>query len=68
MWEYISGTYVILKNTKDVDVALIDAWEANNAKIVIWINNSVEHSIGTQLEKYKISNEFEIICKSYSCN
>jgi len=25
MWEYISGTYVILKNTKDVDVALIDA-------------------------------------------
>ena len=57
MWEYVSGTYVIPKNTKDVDVALIDARETNSAKIVIWINNSVEHSIGTQLAKYKISNE-----------
>jgi hypothetical protein len=25
MWEYVSGTYVIPKNTKDVDVVLIDA-------------------------------------------
>jgi len=57
MWEYVSGTYVIPKNTKDVDVALIDARETNSAKIVIWINNSVEHFIGTQLAKYKISNE-----------
>jgi hypothetical protein len=57
MWEYVSGTYVIPKNTKDVDVALKDAWETNSAKIVIWINNSVEHFIGTQLAKYKISNE-----------
>jgi len=36
---------------------LIDTWEANNAKIITWINNSVEHSIGTQLVKYETTNE-----------
>jgi len=25
MWEYVSGTYVIPKNTEEGDVALIDA-------------------------------------------
>ena len=57
MWGYISGTYVVPKNTEEGDAALIDAWEVNNAKIIIWINNSVEHSIGTQLAKYEIANE-----------
>jgi len=47
MWGYVSGTYVIPKNTEERDVVLIDTWEANNAKIITWINNSVEHSIGT---------------------
>jgi hypothetical protein len=36
---------------------LIDTWEANNAKIITWINNSVEHSIGTQLAKYETTKE-----------
>jgi ABC-type Zn2+ transport system substrate-binding protein/surface adhesin len=31
--------------------------EANNAKIIIWINDSVEHFIGTQLAKYETANE-----------
>jgi hypothetical protein len=57
MWGYISGTYVAPKNTKERDVALIDAREANNAKIITWINNSVEHSIGTQLAKYETTKE-----------
>ena len=57
MWEYVSGTYVIPKNTKEGDVALIDAQEANNTKIITWINNFVEHSIGTQLAKYETVNE-----------
>ena len=57
MWEYVSGTYVIPKNTKEGDVVLIDTWEANNAKIITWINNSVEHSIGVQLANYKTTNE-----------
>jgi hypothetical protein len=47
MWEYVSGTYVVPKNTEEGDVAFIDAWEANNTKIITWINNFVEHSIGT---------------------
>ena len=51
MWEYVSGTYMVPKNTEEGDVALIDAWEANNTKIITWINNFVEHSIGTQLVK-----------------
>jgi hypothetical protein len=54
---YVSGTYVIPKNIEEGDVVLIDTWEANNAKIITWINNSVEHSIGTQLAKYEIVNE-----------
>ena len=49
MWGYVSGTYMIPKNIEEGDVVLIDTWEANNAKIITWINNSVEHSIGTQL-------------------
>jgi len=57
IWGYVSGTYVVPKNTKEGDVALIDAWEANNAKIITWINNSVEHSIGTQLAKYETIKE-----------
>ena len=51
MWEYVSGTYVVPKNIEEGDVALINVREANNAKTITWINNFVEHSIGTQLVK-----------------
>jgi len=47
MWGYVSGTYVVPKNTEEGDNVSINTWEANNAKIITWINNSVEHSIGT---------------------
>ena len=57
MWGYVSGAYVVPKNTEEGDTASIDAWEANNAKIITWINNSVEHSIGTQLAKYETAKE-----------
>jgi len=57
MWGYVSGAYMIPKNIKEGDVALIDTWEANNTKIITWINNSVEHSIGTQLAKYETTKE-----------
>ena len=48
MWGYVSvsGTYVIPRNTDEGYTALIDVWEANKAKIITWINNYVEHSIG----------------------
>jgi hypothetical protein len=54
---YVSGTYVIPKNTEEGDVVLIDTSEANNANIITWINNSVEHSIGMQLAKYETTKE-----------
>jgi hypothetical protein len=56
-WGYVSGTYIIPKNIEEGDAILIDIWEANNAKIITWINNSVEHSIGTQLAKYETTKE-----------
>jgi len=34
MWGYVSGTYVVPKNTEEGDVVLINAWKANNAKII----------------------------------
>ena len=55
--EYVSETSVKPRNIDEGYVALIDAWKANNAKIITWINNSVEHSIGTQLAKYETANE-----------
>ncbi|KAL9340353.1 hypothetical protein Peur_066572 [Populus x canadensis] len=60
MWGYVSGTYIIPKNIEKGDVVLIDTWEANNAKIITWINNSVEHSIGTQLAKYETAKEYQL--------
>jgi hypothetical protein len=40
-----------MKNIEEGVLVLIDTLEANNAKIITWINNFVEHSIGTQLAK-----------------
>jgi hypothetical protein len=57
MWGYVSETYMIPKNIKEGDAVLIETWETNNAKIITWINNSVEHSIGTQLARYKTTKE-----------
>jgi hypothetical protein len=57
MWEYISGTSMIPRNIDKSYTALIYTWEANNAKIITWINNYVEHFIDTQLIKYKTSKE-----------
>jgi len=57
MWRYVSGTYVVPKNTKEGDAAFIDAWKANNANIIAWINNSIKHSIGMQLAKYETIKE-----------
>jgi len=36
---------------------LIDTWEANNAKSITWVNNSVEHFICMQLAKYETAKE-----------
>ena len=32
MWGYVSGTYVVPKNTEEGDTASIDTWEATQCK------------------------------------
>jgi hypothetical protein len=59
---------VIPRNIDKGYVALINALEANNAKIITWINNFVEHFIGMQLAKYETTEDFGIIYKCYSYN
>jgi hypothetical protein len=34
MWGYVSGNYMVSKNTKEGDATVIDAWEADNTKII----------------------------------
>jgi len=48
---------MISRNIDKGYAALIDVWEANNTKIITWINSYVEHSIGTQLAKYEITKK-----------
>jgi len=57
MWGYVSGTYVIPRNIDERHAVLRYALEANNAKIVTWINNSIKHFISTQLAKYETVKE-----------
>lgn len=44
---------MIPMNTGEGYATLIDVLEANNVKIITWINNYVEHFISTQFAKYK---------------
>ena len=57
LWGYVTRTCVKPKSTDQNYVNDTDTWEVNNAKIITWINNSIEHSIGTQLAKYKTTKE-----------
>ncbi|XP_062084857.1 uncharacterized protein LOC133790997 [Humulus lupulus] len=57
MWGYVSGTLVKPTNDKADYATLLENWEVDNSKIITWINNSVEHSIGTQLAKYETAKE-----------
>ncbi|XP_062093433.1 uncharacterized protein LOC133799432 [Humulus lupulus] len=58
MWGYVSGTSTKPKNDKDDSFAeQLNLWDANNSKIITWINNSVQQSIGIQLAKYETAKE-----------
>jgi hypothetical protein len=59
---------VIPRNTDEGYAALIDAWKANIVKIITRINNSIEHSINTQVAKYEITKVIHAIkfCKIVS--
>ena len=56
-WGYVTGTCVKPKSKSKDYVVDIDTLEVKNAKIITLINNSVEHSIGTQLAKYETTKE-----------
>ncbi|XP_062111046.1 uncharacterized protein LOC133822654 [Humulus lupulus] len=58
MWGYVSGTSTKPKDDKDESfVEQLDLWDANNSKIITWVNNSVQQSIGIQFAKYKTAKE-----------
>ena len=57
LWGYVIGTCVKPKNPNENYTAKLDTWEANNSKIITWINNSIEHSIGECLAKYEMEKE-----------
>ncbi|XP_062114820.1 uncharacterized protein LOC133827805 [Humulus lupulus] len=58
MWGYVSGTSTKPKDDKDESFPeQLVLWDANNSKIITWINNSVQQSIGIQLAKYETVKE-----------
>ncbi|KAK4478679.1 hypothetical protein RD792_014172 [Penstemon davidsonii] len=58
MWGYVTGIEVKPTTNYGADYAkLLDIWETNNSKVITWINNSVECSIGMQLAKYECAND-----------
>ena len=58
MWGYVTGTRIKPTDKKAIDYAeSLDAWEADNSKIITWINDFVTHSIGARLAKFEIAKE-----------
>ncbi|XP_075473383.1 uncharacterized protein LOC142504394 [Primulina tabacum] len=58
MWGYVTGVRDKPTDQTNPDYAVsLDVWEADNSKIITWINNSVAHSIGAQLAKYETAKE-----------
>ncbi|XP_042472527.1 uncharacterized protein LOC122055222 [Zingiber officinale] len=58
MWGNILGVRVQPTDINADDYAKsLNIWETDNAKIITWINNSVSHSIDTQLTKYETTKE-----------
>ena len=60
-WSYVhekDATTKPIASTKAVESAKdLEIWEADNSKIITWINNYVTHSIGAQLVKYEMAKE-----------
>ena len=59
LWGYINGDLSKPNDKTNVEkyTELLDVWEANNSKIITWINNSVAPSIGMQLAKYDYAKD-----------
>ncbi|KAG8365262.1 hypothetical protein BUALT_Bualt18G0085900 [Buddleja alternifolia] len=57
LWDYVSGKAKCPKTGDEKFDELFRVWEANNSKIITWINNSVEQRIGVQLAKFNNAKE-----------
>ncbi|XP_026406860.1 uncharacterized protein LOC113302209 isoform X2 [Papaver somniferum] len=59
MWGYVSGNIVIPNSKTKVEEydKLLATWERCNAKIITWINNSVDLSIDMHLDKFSTAKE-----------
>ena len=52
MWRYITNSTKAPSDAKAANYSeLLSNWETQNAKIIIWINNSKDPSIGIHLAK-----------------
>ena len=53
MWGYVTGALSVPSNKKAANYAeLLSNWEVNNTKIIPWLNNSIDQSIGIHLAKF----------------
>ncbi|RHN70386.1 hypothetical protein MtrunA17_Chr3g0134961 [Medicago truncatula] len=59
MWGYIDETVVKPTDKKDADkyAQAFKTWMKSNSKIITWINNSIDQSIGVQLAKFDTAKE-----------
>uniref|UniRef100_A0A5B7BTX9 Retrotransposon Copia-like N-terminal domain-containing protein n=1 Tax=Davidia involucrata TaxID=16924 RepID=A0A5B7BTX9_DAVIN len=67
MWDYITREEAAPTDTKAANHAeLQKTWNVNNAKIITWINNSVDQTIGVQLAKFNTAKQiWEYLSKLY---
>ena len=56
-WKYVDGT--LEKPVEGIEnyAELLSEWDTVNAKILTWINDSVEPSIGKHLQKFSLAKE-----------
>ncbi|OMO98638.1 hypothetical protein CCACVL1_04141 [Corchorus capsularis] len=57
LWGYVDGTIVEPDSTNTEYAKLKKEWETYNARILSWMNNAVEPSIGMHLAKFKTAKE-----------
>ncbi|KAF6165273.1 hypothetical protein GIB67_042689 [Kingdonia uniflora] len=63
LWDYIDGA--IMKPTDSEKLTFANdlrKWQMNNSKIITWISNSIELSIGVQLAKFQMAKERQGDC------
>ncbi|KAI9177997.1 hypothetical protein LWI28_021535 [Acer negundo] len=67
MWEYVSGTVICPKSIDNDYDKLKHRWNTVNAKIMTWINNSVESSIAILLAKFQnAKDDWDYLAITYS--